>query len=417
MVRIGRYDNPYRSVEFDVDDEPPRGTTVEVLGIESEDHAYSHGLLWLPTGKLPRTVFALMHPRADFLRHYAVPGLLRAGYAVLTQNSRWIGNDSMLVHERVLLDVAAGVRRLRERGFEHVLLVGNSGGGSLYTFYVSQAHTSAGSRLTDTASGDPLDLNRFVMPRVDGMAYLAAHPGEGLFLLLAIDPSVTEDDDPVACDRSLDMYNPDNGFRPPPAESRYEPEFVERYRAAQRARVERIDDMARALVAERHAARRRARDDATDVDALRRAAAVRFLTVYRTEADPRYVDLRLDASARDYGSLFGHRPDVINYGPFGFGRLLTPEAWLSTWSGLSSRATIPRNGPAMDVPAIVISYTADNCVFPSDTQSIHDTIGSADKTLAEVAADHYGYPLPGAPTSGRPVAISALVEWARSHGW
>lgn len=415
MARLGRYENPYAAV--DALEPPPAGTTVEVLGLESEDQAYSHGVLWQPPGRLPVTAFALMHPRADFLRHYAVPGLLRAGYAALTQNSRSVGNDSMLIHERVLLDVAAGVRRLRDLGFANVLLIGNSGGGSLYTFYVAQAHAPTGERLTDTAAGDPLDLNGYTMPRVDGIAYLAAHPGEGLFLAGAIDPSVIDETDPLAADPALDLYSSTNGFRPPPATSRYAGEFLQRYRAAQQVRVERIDARARELVHQRRAARARARRDPADEMAVRESIGVRFLTVYRTEADPRYVDLSLDPSDRTYGSLFGHRPDLINYGPFGFGRVVTPEAWLSTWSARSSRADVPRNGPGVDVPALMVNYTADHCVFPSDVELIHDSLGTADKTRIDIAAEHYGHPLPGSDAWGRPRAVEALVEWARAHRW
>jgi hypothetical protein len=415
MSRIGRYDNPYLSVEFT--GEPPAGTTVEALGLVSDDRASSHGFLWLPPGPRPSTAVALMHPRADFTRHYAVPHLLAAGYAVLTQNSRTVGNDSMLVHEQILLDVAAGVRRLRERGFRTVVLVGNSGGGSLYTMYLSQAHAPAGTRLTDTAAGDALDLNRFDMPRVDGVVYLAAHPGEGLFLLHSVDPSVTDEDDPVGCDPALDMYDPANGFQQPPAESRYSAAFLQRYRAAQRARVERIDARARELVAFKREARARVGANVKDVAAWREAIAVKFMTVYRTEADPRYTDLSLDPSGRDYGSIFGYRPDLINYGPFGFARVVTPEAWLSTWSGLSSRASIPANGARVDVPALVIEYSADNSCFTSDAQRIHDSLATERKAFVSVPGDHYGFAAPGSKISGRDLALPKLVEWLKGNGW
>jgi hypothetical protein len=36
--------------------------------------------------------------------------------------------------------------------------------------------------------------------------------------------------------------------------------------------------------------------------------------------DPCTVDLSLDPSERPHGSLFGKRPDLINYGLTGFGR-------------------------------------------------------------------------------------------------
>jgi hypothetical protein len=74
----------------------------------------------------------------------------------------------------------------------------------------------------------------------------------------------------------------------------------------------------------------------------RRSLAPAIIAVFRTDADPRTVDLSQDPSERPYGSLFGTRPDLINYGLTGFGRLTAPEAWLSTWSGLSSNADFVR---------------------------------------------------------------------------
>ena len=59
------------------------------------------------------------------------------------------------------------------------MLIGNSGGGSLYAFYLAQALTAPPDRLTTTPAGDPYDLNRFQLPGADGMVFLAAHLGEG----------------------------------------------------------------------------------------------------------------------------------------------------------------------------------------------------------------------------------------------
>ena len=101
-----------------------------------------------------------MHPRGEFTRHYVVPGLTARGYAVFGHNSRYLNNDTDMVHERLLFDIAAGMRYLKERGFERIVLLGNSGGGSLLGFYQSQASRPPGERLTSTPGGEPIDLTQ-----------------------------------------------------------------------------------------------------------------------------------------------------------------------------------------------------------------------------------------------------------------
>jgi hypothetical protein len=394
--RIGRYDNPYLNVDWH---RPlPAGTSCEPLQLVTPDHAATHGWLYARGGE--RTVVCLMHPRANFSRHYAVPALLEAGFAVLCENSRWLNNDATLIHERVLLEVAEGVRAARER-YERVVLIGNSGGGSLYTFYLSQALALPGARLIDTAAGEPLDLNRFDLPSADAMVYLAAHPGEGWFLQNAIDPSLVDEGDPLSCDPQLDLYAPANGFAPPPQSSRTTAAFLASYRAAQRARIERIDALALARLERKRAAR-----SAGD---LRGAIATDFLLVYRTDADPRAVDLSLDPSKRDYGSLWGRRPDLINYGPVGFARVVSPEAWLSTWSATHSRAEISATGPRMTLPALVIDYAGDNAIYPSDTEHIVASLGSPRVERRTIDGDHYGFPT----ERGRDAALEEVVAWLR----
>jgi hypothetical protein len=402
-MKISRYANPYMVVNWHR--EPPAGTRCEPFQLETQDRAASEGWLWSRGGE--DTVVCLMHPRANFARHYLVPALVEAGFAVFCQNSRWLGNDASLIHEVLLLDVAEGVRAMRRR-FERVVLCGNSGGGSLYAFYLDQALAPAGARLTDTPAGDPFDLNRFELPAADALVFLAAHPGEGHFLLHAIDGSVVDEADPLSCDPALDPFSPANGFAEPPAPSRYAPEFLARYRAAQRARVARIDALARERIARRRAARERFRETGAASD-RRASIASEFLVVYRTDADPRCMDPSLDASQRDYGSIWGYRPDWFNYGPIGFGRVVSPEAWLSTWSGLCSRAEIARAGPRLALPCLLIGYEGDNSIFPSDQAAIAAALASRDVERVDVPGDHYGFPA----ESGREAAAAAITGWLK----
>ncbi len=227
----------------------PAGASYEVAPLTAEDRGEAKGVLYSKGGE--KTVVCLMHPRADMSRHYAIPYLLEAGYPDFGTEGRWPGNDIACIHEMLLPDIAAGVTFLKEkRGFERVVFIGNSGGGSLYTFYQAQAVTAPPGRLTTTPAGDLYDLNRFTLSPADGMVILAAHLGEGKFLQKAVDPSVTDENDPLSGDPTLDMYNPANGFKAPPTPSKYSQEFIQHYRAAQTARVARIDAIARRYIEE-----------------------------------------------------------------------------------------------------------------------------------------------------------------------
>lgn len=412
-MRLGRYDNPLKCVSYTAID---GGVRQEPVALEAADGGLGSGILY--TRGRHRTAVAFMHPKADMSRHYAIPALLDAGYAAFGQNSRWLNNDEACVHENLLLDVAAGVRFLRQRGFENIVVCGNSGGGSLYAFYISQASRPAAGRLTETPAGDRLDLNGFDLPPVDGYVNLAAHLGEGKILMRMIDPSVTDEDDPLSCDPALDPFDPANGYREPPASSTYAPEFVERYRAAQEARVARIDARARALLDRRRDARAAARDPgfaarpwAQRARSLREAVLGPHLIVYRTEADLRALDLSLDPSERDAGTLFSYRPDLTNYMEFGFARVSTPRAWLSTWSALSSNADVVRNAAHVTIPSLVVYYTGDNAIFPSDARAAFDALAAADKQVTAVPGDHYGFGSGTQERSGAPLALAKIVAW------
>jgi len=380
--------------------------------LETADGQRTLGFLFSSTGK-ERSVVCIMHPREIALTHYMVPWILEAGWACWVQAPRSPGNDLRLEHEIALFDVAAGMNQLRSRGFEEIVLLGNSGGAGLYALYNEQARTPAPQRIARTPGGRTTHLAELEMPVPEGMILLSPHPGQGRLLMAGLDPSVLDENDPMPTDPALDPFSPANGFDPEKGEARYAPEFVERYRAAQRARVERIDAHARALLRAKAEARERVRQGkATGFD-QRIAAHAPIFHVWRTDADLRAWDITLDPSDRRTGSLWGRNPLVSNWGSVGFARVVTPESWLSTWSGISSNAALERTAPAIVQPALLIEYTGDQCTFPADIQQIRSWIASRDLSFERIRGNHHGMPLAAGEPPGRDLAGARVRDWLR----
>lgn len=400
---------------------PPAGIVPELIRLKAEDGASSRGVLYAKGGE--SSVVCVIHPRGDMTRHYLIPFITEAGFAAFGQESRSPNNDTMATHEALLADIAAAVRHLRGRGYEKVIFLGYSGGGSVYSLYQAQALTAPPARLTDTAAGDPFDLNRFDLPPADGIMFVGSHLGAGWMMQREIDPSVMDEADPFSTDPSIDMYNPDNGFREPPEPSRYSEEFMTRYRAAQIARVARIDAIARSQLAEQRRFQGIARSDTFDGRSVaerllisRRAMCGRFLQIFRTDANPSTLDLSIEPSDRSLGSINSLRPDLTNYADNGFARILTPRAWLSLWSGLSSRAVVLDNLPKVVVPTLIVGFTGDNAILPSTGRAILEHSPAPDKTLHYVKADHFGFPLPEHTSSGGRKEVGAIVgSWLRER--
>ncbi len=374
----------------------------DVVYLDASDTAQTFGILYRPPDREPRTVVYLMHPRGEFTRHYVVPGLTARGYAVFGQNSRYLNNDTDMVHERILLDIAAGMRWLRGQGFERVVLLGNSGGGSLLAFYQSQASRPSAARLSSTPSGEPIDLASEQMPPGDLYIAVAAHLGEGRFMLNVLDPSVTNESDPASYDPRWDMYNPDNGYRPFPEPSSYDPTWLAEYRKQQRERSLRLDAIAREYLAEHAYFRGELRSDryaalpaATRCLIARRARLGRYMVIYRTLANPAYLDPSIDPSRRPLGSIFSPGDPIIgNYGYSGLARVMTPRGWLSTWSGTSSQADLPETIAHVKIPTLIVFADGDCDIFPSEQREILEKSGAADKALVTLEwADHYLNPV------------------------
>jgi predicted alpha/beta-hydrolase family hydrolase len=370
------------------EDAPAMDIPRESIRLVTPDGALVRGLLWTPPNGKWKTAVILSHPRGDFSVHYACPLLAAAGYAVFGFSTRYINNDTDCLHENCIVDVKVAHDEMIRRGAEAVVLLGNSGGGSL----MAMAHAELGIG--------------------DGWVGMAAHPGEGVFMLQVIDPSVIDESDPFSRDPALDMYNPDNGWRPWPEASSYDPAWLETYRAAQIARVARIDAVAKQSIADAEEAGQQLQGihKSTNLaewrDLRARRVFTKYLTIYRTLADPAYLDLSIDPDQRPMGSLFAFPdPFEANYGRGGLARTMTARGWLSTWSGLSSHAKLADTMPDVKVPTLLVHPTADTEIRIRQAQEIVANSGAADSTYLEMkGAPHY---LEG----HRVEALAAVAEW------
>ena len=327
----------------------------------------------------------VIHPTSNFMGHYLMPHLPVAGVSLLGLNTRYAGNESNLIFERVIQDLGAGVQFLREQGYERVILLGNSGGASTVAFYQAEAEAST---ITDTPAGDPIELSSENLPPADGIALFGAHPGRHLVMANWLDASVISEQDPLAADPTLDIYNTVNG---PP----FSQEFISRIRFAQRSRSDRITQNVRSRL--------------RYIRALRDGPSDEAFVVYRTMADPRFLDLSLDANDRPLGTIWGD-PKSINYGANNVGRFTTLTSWLSQWS-LTSRADGPACIARTRVPVLNLEYSADAAAFPSDIRMWSDAIGDGREQYHEIkGATHY---LENRPDLMNQV-VSLIADFARS---
>lgn len=322
----------------------------------------------LPEGVPSTTVLVFSHPIGGGAFLPIMSQLARQGMHVLFVNTRYRGNDSALIMEKCLLDLGAGIRDAKERfGYEKVVLGGWSGGGSLALFYQEQAEHPS---ITITPAGDPVDLVEAALIPGDGLILIAAHVSRSVTLTEWLDASIRNEKDPEDRDPELDLYNP-KGVQPP-----YSEDFLERYRAAQIARSERITGW----VQEQLARRIRAEGPGAELG----------FVVHGTMADPRWLDPAVDPNDRVPGTCYLGDPRTVNMGPVGLARFCTLRSWLSQWSLSQSRAHGEKNAASVSCPTLVIGNTADNACTPSHTQRLFDAIPHKRKVRTDIeGATHY----------------------------
>lgn len=311
------------------------------------------------------------HYQIDFSEHYIADYMAIRGVGFLGWNTRFRGFETNFLLDHALVDIGVGVRWLREvQGVEAVVLLGNSGGGSLMAAYQSQAVEPNVTPIDGMRPAAGLSE----LPPADGYVATAAHPGRPEVLTAWMDAAVVDENDPVATDPELDLFAEDNG---PP----YSADFLTRYREAQVARNHTITDWVE--------------------DELKRVRANGFsdrpFNVMRTWADPRMVDPNIEPSKRPPNQCYAGVPVKANRSAQGIAAACTLRNWLGMWSLRAAQTRAEPHLGRIDCPALVMNAEADTGVFPSDARRIYDALASTDKTQVSIDTDHY-FTTPGART-------------------
>ncbi|WP_417620683.1 alpha/beta hydrolase [Parasphingorhabdus sp.] len=337
-----------------------------------------------------KTVYVFMHP-TSVLHLLPMPtALADAGLDILCAASRYPRNDTALIFEKVAIDLGKWIAYARrELGYEKVILVGWSGGGSLSLFYQAQAENPS---ITHTPAGDPIDLVQAGLQPADGVIFIAAHLSRAETLTEWLDPSVTDELDPDNRDLEFDIYSPDCPNQPP-----YSAEFIVRFREAQRARNRRITAWAESELAR--------------LDALNTPERERAFVVHRTMCDVRWLDPAVDPSDRRVNWTYMGEPMAVNVGPVGLARYTTLRSWLSQWSYDKSNAKGPMNAARIHkTPVLQIENTADEAVPSTHNPTIYEALATPDKEYIQLkGATHYYLEQPELLEQ----CISSVIDWSQ----
>ncbi len=320
-------------------------------------------------GSHPSTAVMICHPTANFLGHYALPGLAERGFGSIGFTTRYVGNDTSLIMENCLLDMGTMVEHLYSIGYERVVLIGNSGGASIVPYYQAQALAPS---VTSPPGGGP-DLTTARLRPVDALVLLNAHPSRARLSTEWLDPAITDELQLFLRDASIDVYHPDNA---PP----FPAEFIARYRAAQVARNGRIgawcEDQLTWL--------------ATSSEAPAGFDDLAFV-VHGTAADLRFLDGAIDPSDRAIGVTLWGSPTMANYMPAGISRVSTCRSFVNQWSLRHTYGDSLRWLPTIATPLLVVLGTADPTVLPNMARQMHDDATASEQRQLHfvLGATHY----------------------------
>jgi len=149
------------------------------------------------------------------------------GYPVLAIND--YGPETTFYE--LLGPISSGIKALKERGFDKIVLAGHSSGGAEMAFYQDVAENGPASCQQPERIYKCTTKEATGLPKADAIMLLDPNSGA---------PERTYNYNPAAAphdprkiDQSLNMFSPANGYDPVTGTAKYSPEFLKKFFAAQ----------------------------------------------------------------------------------------------------------------------------------------------------------------------------------------
>lgn len=337
----------------------------EPVTLTAQDGVQFHAQWHYDNAAKPTAAIIVAHPTSDWRNHFLLRLLAERGMGAFGFCTRFATREAELILEETLLDTAACVKFLHEKGYRNVLGMGSSGGAEIFAGYQSEATKPT---ITGTALGDPPDLTKANLPPLAGLVFLNPHLGRPFSITRGLDPSVggADGNNPLEYDASLDIYNPKNG---PP----FSDEFRKRYEAAQ---IERNNKITRWCLETLKKIQPLGNPLLKDIPFI----------VHRTDAAIAQADTSLDPTDRSGKTIWNEDPRDANYTPGPLRgnrtrlRIFTLRSWISQRGLATSHFDVLKHIANCHVPTVVLCGTAEEG-GPAHARKIFEAAPDPDKKM------------------------------------
>ncbi len=188
-------------------------------------------------GPAPHIAFISAHRTANTIGSSTCTELAQRGFMAICFETSYRNDDIGIQWEELPYDVKAVMDYARSQpGITRVILLGHSGGSPMMSLY--QAIAEQGKAVCERPEmfTTCADEDYGTLTPADAMVFPDAHPGNPVQALRSLNPSVTIVNGEKAIIPELDLYSPANGYRPD-GSSEYSQDFINRYYAAQSAKM------------------------------------------------------------------------------------------------------------------------------------------------------------------------------------